>query len=50
MCLFCKIAAREVPAKILFEDDDLVISRATTVTVGTTKSTQGGSPTAASST
>ena len=24
MCLFCKIAAKQIPAKILFEDDDLV--------------------------
>ncbi len=24
MCLFCKIASREVPAKILFEDDDVL--------------------------
>jgi histidine triad (HIT) family protein len=24
MCLFCKIITREVPAKILFEDDDLL--------------------------
>jgi histidine triad (HIT) family protein len=23
-CLFCKIAAKEIPAKIIFEDDDLV--------------------------
>ena len=24
MCLFCKIVAKEIPAKILFEDDDLL--------------------------
>jgi histidine triad (HIT) family protein len=24
MCLFCKIVAKQIPAKILFEDDDLV--------------------------
>lgn len=24
MCIFCKIANKEIPAKILFEDDDLV--------------------------
>jgi histidine triad (HIT) family protein len=24
MCLFCKIVSREVPAKILFEDDELL--------------------------
>ena len=24
MCLFCKIIAKEIPAKILFEDDDLL--------------------------
>ena len=24
MCLFCKIAAKEIPAKILFETDDVV--------------------------
>jgi histidine triad (HIT) family protein len=24
MCLFCKVASKEIPAKILFEDDDLV--------------------------
>jgi histidine triad (HIT) family protein len=24
MCLFCKVAKKEIPAKILFEDDDLV--------------------------
>lgn len=24
MCLFCKIAAKQIPAKIAFEDDDLV--------------------------
>mgnify|MGYP001552314379 CR=1 FL=1 len=24
MCLFCKIAAKQIPAKILFEDDELV--------------------------
>ncbi|HMI85572.1 MAG TPA: histidine triad nucleotide-binding protein [Polyangiaceae bacterium] len=24
MCLFCQIAKKEIPAKILFEDDDLV--------------------------
>jgi histidine triad (HIT) family protein len=24
MCLFCKIITREVPAKVLFEDDDLL--------------------------
>ena len=24
MCLFCKIASKQIPAKILFEDDDLV--------------------------
>ena len=24
MCLFCKIAQKEIPAKVLFEDDDLV--------------------------
>lgn len=24
MCLFCKIAAKEIPSKVLFEDDDLI--------------------------
>lgn len=24
MCLFCKIAAKEIPAKLLFEEDDLL--------------------------
>ncbi len=24
MCLFCKIVAKEIPAKLLFEDDDLL--------------------------
>lgn len=24
MCLFCKIAAKQIPAKILFEDDELL--------------------------
>jgi histidine triad (HIT) family protein len=24
MCLFCKIAKKEIPAKVLFEDDDLL--------------------------
>lgn len=24
MCIFCKIAAKSIPAKILFEDDDLM--------------------------
>jgi len=24
MCLFCKIIAKEIPAKVLFEDDDLL--------------------------
>jgi histidine triad (HIT) family protein len=24
MCLFCKIAAKQIPSKILFEDDDLL--------------------------
>ncbi|APR83832.1 histidine triad (HIT) protein [Minicystis rosea] len=24
MCLFCKIAAKQIPAKVLFEDDELV--------------------------
>jgi histidine triad (HIT) family protein len=24
MCLFCKIAQKEIPAKVLFEDDDLL--------------------------
>jgi len=24
MCLFCKIAAKEIPAELLFEDDDLL--------------------------
>jgi histidine triad (HIT) family protein len=24
MCLFCKIAKKEIPAKVLFEDDELV--------------------------
>ena len=24
MCLFCKIAAKQIPAKIAFEDDDLL--------------------------
>src|SRR5689334_16924171 len=24
MCLFCKIAAKQIPAKVVFEDDDLV--------------------------
>jgi histidine triad (HIT) family protein len=24
MCLFCKIASKQIPAKIAFEDDDLV--------------------------
>jgi histidine triad (HIT) family protein len=24
MCLFCKIAAKQIPAKILFEDEDVV--------------------------
>jgi len=24
MCLFCKIVTKEIPAKIMFEDDDLV--------------------------
>jgi histidine triad (HIT) family protein len=24
MCLFCQIANKEIPAKILFEDDQLV--------------------------
>jgi len=24
MCIFCKIANKEIPAKIVFEDDDLV--------------------------
>jgi len=24
MCLFCKIISREIPAKVLFEDDDLL--------------------------
>ena len=24
-CLFCRIAAREVPAQIVFEDDDLLV-------------------------
>jgi len=24
MCIFCKIVAKSIPAKILFEDDDLV--------------------------
>ncbi len=24
MCLFCKIASKQIPAKVLFEDDDLV--------------------------
>ena len=25
MCLFCKIVNREIPGKILFEDDDLLV-------------------------
>jgi len=25
MCLFCKIIAKEIPAKVLFEDDDLLV-------------------------
>jgi histidine triad (HIT) family protein len=25
MCLFCKIVAKEIPAKLLFEDDDLLV-------------------------
>ena len=25
MCLFCKIIAKEIPAKLLFEDDDLLV-------------------------
>jgi histidine triad (HIT) family protein len=24
MCLFCKIAAKQIPSKVLFEDDDLL--------------------------
>ncbi|MDI1448417.1 histidine triad nucleotide-binding protein [Polyangium sp. 6x1] len=24
MCIFCKVAKREIPARIVFEDDDLV--------------------------
>ena len=24
MCLFCKIAAKQIPCKVLFEDDDLL--------------------------
>jgi histidine triad (HIT) family protein len=24
-CIFCKIVAKEIPAKILFEDDDLIV-------------------------
>ena len=24
MCLFCRIVARDIPAKILYEDDDLI--------------------------
>jgi histidine triad (HIT) family protein len=24
MCLFCKIVAKQIPAKVLFEDDDLL--------------------------
>ena len=24
MCLFCKVVKKEIPAKVLFEDDDLV--------------------------
>jgi len=25
MCLFCKIIAKEIPAKVLFEDEDLLV-------------------------